>query len=316
MKKEILNIIEKYETIIVVRHVRPDPDAYGSQVGLKTILQHNYPEKKVYADGTHDPSLTYLAIQDEVAPETYEGALVIVTDTGNTERIDSAHYEKAAFVLKIDHHPDVDQYGDYRYVDTSASSTSEIIYQLFELGEKEKGWTFPQEAARLLYAGIVGDTGRFLFPSTTNETFRVASELIRYEFDRSALYDAMYEVSRKVLKLEGYILQNFEMNEDGAAYIKVDRELLEQFDLTANETSQLVGSLGNVEGICAWVMFIEEESGWIRVRFRSKGPTINTIAAKYNGGGHRLASGAAIPSWDVAEEIIRDIQDVCRNVSI
>lgn len=315
MEKQLLETIERYDTIIIARHVRPDPDAYGSQVGLKMILAHNYPEKQIYAVGQHEESLSFLATQDDIAREAYKNALVIVTDTANTDRIDSPYYDEAAYLVKIDHHPNEEPYGDEVYVDTSASSTSELIYQLYEKGAKEKGWTFPPEAARLLYAGIVGDTGRFLFPSTTNETFRVAGELIRYPFDRSALYDAMYEMSRKLLQLQGYLYQHFVMDENGAAYVKVDRTILERFGVTANETSQLVGALGHVKGICAWAMFVEESDSYIRVRLRSKGPTINTIAAKYNGGGHRLASGASIHRWEEADAVIQDIQTVCQQYS-
>src|SRR4051812_48254428 len=92
MKRQIIDTIEKYDKIIIHRHVRPDPDAYGSQMGLKELIQANYPKKQVYAAGAHDESLTYLARPDRVDKALYEGALVIVTDTGNTERIDGEFY--------------------------------------------------------------------------------------------------------------------------------------------------------------------------------------------------------------------------------
>ena len=66
MKRQIIDTIEKYEKIIIHRHVRPDPDAYGSQMGLKELIQANYPDKEVYAAGTHEESLTYLARPDQV----------------------------------------------------------------------------------------------------------------------------------------------------------------------------------------------------------------------------------------------------------
>ena len=310
MKRQIIDTIEQFDKIIIHRHVRPDPDAYGSQFGLKEIILANYPNKEVYAAGVHEESLTYLASPDAVERSLYKDALVIITDTGNTERIDGDFYKEGALVLKIDHHPNVDPYGDIRWVDTTASSTSEMITSLFEYGEGSNGWKMPNEAARLLFAGIVGDTGRFMYPSATVETFERASALIKYEFNREKLFAGMYEVDRKILHLQGYMYQNFSIDDNGAAYIKLDRETLDKFEVSPSETSQLVGSLGEVKGICAWVIFIEEVDQ-IRVRLRSKGPIINTLAAQYGGGGHPLAAGASVGTWEEADELIVNLKKMC-----
>lgn len=307
MKRQVIETIEQYEKIVILRHVRPDPDAYGSQMGLKELILKNYPDKIVYADGEHEPSLTYLGVPDEVTQEVYKDALIIITDTGNTERIDSSFYNEGAFILKIDHHPDVDQYGDIRWVDTSASSTSEMIVELFEYAN----WQMTNATARFLFAGIVGDTGRFMYPSTTVKTFQRASELLKYDFNREELFDGMYEIDRKVLDLQGYIFQNFVMDENGTAYIKINKETLEKFNVSSSESSQLVSALGNVKGICAWTMFIEEDD-LIRVRLRSKGPVIHKLAAEYGGGGHPLASGASVYSWEEADELIGKLKQLCR----
>ncbi|WP_042474664.1 DHH family phosphoesterase [Bacillus ndiopicus] len=312
MKRQIIDTIEQYNTIIIHRHVRPDPDAYGSQFGLKELIQANYPEKVVYAVGEHDPSLTFLAKPDSVSDEMFDGALVIVTDTANTERVDDGRYASGAMLIKIDHHPNDDSYGDLLWVDTSASSVSEMIYELYEEGRAYKEWIFPDAAARLLFAGIVGDTGRFLFSSSTVKTFETAAQLIQYNFNRNEVFDGMYEMEPHLLQLQGYFYQYFQMDENGAASLKITKDILEKYGVTASETSLLVGSLGNVKGICAWVIFIEE-GDTIRVRLRSKGPIINELAKKYNGGGHPLASGASASSWEETERIVEDLQELCRN---
>ncbi|HZG70519.1 MAG TPA: bifunctional oligoribonuclease/PAP phosphatase NrnA [Chondromyces sp.] len=310
MKTQILEKIKQYETIIVHRHVRPDPDAYGSQGGLVEILRTSFPEKKVYAVGKDEPSLLYLRQLDQIPDEAYDGALVIVCDTANSERICDTRYQLGKELIKIDHHPNEDPYGDLVWVDTSSSSTSEMIYD-FYLTCKDDGLKMSDEAARFLFAGIVGDTGRFLYPSTTNRTFEYAGKLIHYNFDRTELFNHMYETDANVLKLHGYIFQNFELLPSGAAAVKLTKEMLQKFQVTAPEASQLVSILGNVKGIVAWVFFIEEEDQ-IRVRLRSKGPVINGIARKYNGGGHPLAAGASIYSWEDAEKVIADVEELCR----
>ncbi|MCA0969824.1 bifunctional oligoribonuclease/PAP phosphatase NrnA [Halobacillus litoralis] len=310
-KQAIFNKIKQYDTIIIHRHVRPDPDAYGSQAGLAEIIQSNYPDKNVYITGEHDASLDFLVQMDEVPDSAFEGALVIVCDTANQARIDDQRYNQGSELIKIDHHPVVDEYGDIQWVDTNASSTCEMIYGLY-LHMKEEGTELSDQAARLIYAGIVGDTGRFLFPSTTTKTLSYASELVHYNFDRKLLYNELYKTPLHVAKLKGHILQNVSLDEAGSATIILSKEVLEEYGLTASETSQLVGILGDIEGILAWVFFVEEEES-IRVRLRSKGPVINKIAENHNGGGHPMAAGATAGSWEETKEIAEELRDVCKS---
>ncbi|MEK4759151.1 bifunctional oligoribonuclease/PAP phosphatase NrnA [Viridibacillus sp. FSL E2-0187] len=310
MKRQIIDTIKQYDTIIIHRHVRPDPDAYGSQMGLQAILQATYPEKTVYTTGEHEESLSFLGEPQVVADKEFENALVIVTDTANTERVDDQRYKQGKFLIKIDHHPNDDAYGDMLWVNTNASSCSEMIYDLFTEGRKVADWKMDSKAARFLFAGIVGDTGRFIYPSTTETTFNTVGELIKYNFDRTELFDGMYELSRELLHMQGYIFQNFVMDDNGAAYIKLTIKVLELFGVSASDTSLLVGSLGNVKGIKAWVIFVEE-ADQIRVRLRSKGPIINTLAKQYNGGGHPMASGATIYNWEESEEVISKLKELC-----
>lgn len=307
MKEKILETIRQYETIIVHRHVRPDPDAYGSQGGLVEVLKANFPEKKVYAVGKEEETLNFMRRLDIIPDETYQGALVIVCDTANQERIDDSRYSLGDKLIKIDHHPNEDPYGDIVWVDTTSSSCSELIYEF----AKELNLTVTDEAARLLYGGMVGDTGRFLYPSTNDRTFIYASELIHYNFSRTELYDKMYEQKANIVKLNGYVLQNFELRQNGVASMILSKELLQKYEARPSEASQLVSVLGNVEGLKAWVFFIEEDDQ-IRVRLRSKGHVINGVAKKYKGGGHPLAAGASIYSWDEVEDVVRDLEAICK----
>ncbi|MFR8882141.1 MAG: DHH family phosphoesterase, partial [Streptococcus agalactiae] len=151
--QQILDKIKEYDTIIIHRHMRPDPDALGSQIGLRDIIRHNFPKKKVLATGFDEPTLAWIAKMDQVTDQDYQGALVIVTDTANTPRIDDERYKKGDFLIKIDHHPNDEVYGDLSYVDTNASSASEIVTD-FALS---CDLLLSTSAARVLYNGIVGD---------------------------------------------------------------------------------------------------------------------------------------------------------------
>src|SRR5699024_1124620 len=150
-----------------------------------------------------------------------------------------------------------------------------------------------------------------LIPSTTNKTFRYASELIAYDFDRGSLYDGLYRISARIARLRGNILQQYKLFDSGLATIILTKDILEEHGVNPKDTGTVVGTLGDIEGVKVWVFFIEEPD-IIRVRIRSKGPVINEVAATYNGGGHPLASGASVYSWDEVDQVIQDLQVVCQ----
>ncbi|SES35820.1 DHH family phosphoesterase [Salipaludibacillus aurantiacus] len=310
MKQDILNKIKLWDSIIIHRHVRPDPDAIGSQAGLKALIKSLYPDKKVYLAGEEESSLAFLASMDKIEDSLFAKSLVIICDTANTARIDDERYRNGAETIKIDHHPNVDPYGNLMWVDPSASSTSEMIFELFEEAEKE-GFVMDKEMARLLYAGIVADTGRFRFPNTTEKTFFAAGRLIEAEFSRPELYDYLYETSLSLLRLEGYVLSEVKITPAGAGYVYLTKDILDKYKVTSKEAASIVNSFSTLKGLKAWVFFVEEEDV-IRVRLRSKGPEIHELAARYNGGGHPMASGASLSDWSETEKVLSELEDLCR----
>ncbi|MGT2833703.1 DHH family phosphoesterase [Streptococcus halotolerans] len=304
MFQDILSTIKNYQTIIIHRHQRPDPDALGSQLGLREILRYNFPEKTVLATGFNEPSLSWMAKMDEVTDDTYTGALVIVTDTANQPRVDDNRYHQGEFLIKIDHHPDEDTYGDISYVDSDASSASEIITE-FAL---ETHLQLTAEAARLLYAGIVGDTGRFLYPATTAKTMRIAAELRAFDVDFAGMARQMDSFPLKIAKLQGYVLDHLDISENGAARVTLTQEILKAFDVTEAESSAIVGTPGKIDSVQSWAIFVQQADGQsYRVRMRSKTVIINTIAQKHDGGGHPLASGANSYSLEENDQIFQEM---------
>lgn len=304
--QQILDKIKEYDTIIIHRHMRPDPDALGSQIGLRDIIRHNFPKKKVLATGFDEPTLAWIAKMDQVTDQDYQGALVIVTDTANTPRIDDERYKKGDFLIKIDHHPNDEVYGDLSYVDTNASSASEIVTD-FALS---CDLLLSTSAARVLYNGIVGDTGRFLYPATTSKTLKIASKLREFDFDFSAMARQMDSFTFKIAKLQGFIFEQLEIDKNGAACVTLTQEDLKRFDVTDAETAAIVGIPGKIDIVESWAIFVEQSDGHYRVRLRSKSHIINEIAKRHNGGGHPLASGANSYSLEENQAIYQEIQEV------
>ncbi|MER0123963.1 bifunctional oligoribonuclease/PAP phosphatase NrnA [Streptococcus sp. ZJ93] len=311
MLEKILEKIKEYQTIVIHRHMRPDPDALGSQVGLQRVLQKNFPEKTVKITGYTEPNLAWLAQMEAVADEDYQGALVIVTDTANQARIDDKRYDQGDFLIKIDHHPNDEVYGDLSWVNTSASSCSEMIAQLaFDMGLE-----LDADIAYLLYAGIIGDTGRFLYPATSAKTFEIVAKLRQYEFDFAGLSRQMESVDYSVAKLIGYVYDHLEVDENGAARVLLSQNLLRKFGIGDADTSFIVGVPGRVNTVKSWGIFVEQPDGSYRVRLRSKFLPINEIAKRHHGGGHPLASGANSYSIEENEQIYQELKQVAADAS-
>ena len=169
------------------------------------------------------------------------------------------------------------------------------------------------KAARLLYAGIVGDTGRFLYPATTAKTLRIASFLREFDFDATLLNRQISQISLSVSKLVGYVYQNLEIDENGAAYCYLSQAVLQEYQVDDAKTAHLVPLPGEIEQVQAWALFVEQPEGYYRVRLRSKTEPINEIAKRHHGGGHPLASGANAYSLEEAQEIYQEIKDVLKN---
>lgn len=308
--KDILEKIKAYQTIIIHRHQRPDPDAIGSQVGLAEILRASFPDKQVYQAGGPVEGLEFLAEMDDVADEMYQNALVIVTDTANSPRISDDRYKLGAELIKIDHHPNDEPYGDLVWVNPKASSCSEIITDFYEMNQTEL--TMTDNAARLLYAGIIGDTGRFLYPSTTPHTLTVAAKLMTYAFNAAELNRELEQIPMSVAKLAGYVYQNIEVDQHGAAIVRLPQALLNQYGIVDSETAAIVSLPGVIDEVVAWGIFVEQPEGYYRVRLRSKGPVINELAKRHHGGGHPLASGANAKNLDEVSDIYKEIQQLCK----
>lgn len=286
--------------------MRPDPDAIGSQVGLRELIKRNFPDKIVKATGGDEPTLTWLATMDQVSDNDYAKALVICVDTANTARVDDERFADGDYLIKIDHHPNDETYGDLVWVDTSASSASEMVAR-FAL---EQNLKLDAYTAKLLYTGIVGDTGRFLYPATSAETFRIASELRQFDFDFAALARQLDSMSYKVARLQGYVYDQLEVDETGAARIVLTQEVLQRLGVTDAETSAIVSAPGRIDTVKAWAVFVEQPEGHYRVRLRSKFMPINEIAKRHEGGGHPLASGANAYSVEENETIYQELKQL------
>ena len=308
--KKIYKMIKKYNTIVLARHIGPDPDALGSTLGLKEIIKYTFPSKSVYAIGAPASKHRYFGTLDE-CPNNTKDALLIVLDTPNINRIDGANINEFAEVIKIDHHPFVEKFGNIELVDATSSSACQLVMELvFNTRLK-----LNQQAAEKLYMGLIGDTNRFLYSYTTTKTFDLVSRLIKEtKIDFTNLYENMYIKSLKEVRFQSYVITNLTVTENGFGYIKLDQELLDKLEIDVATATNAVNGLSYINEIYVWAIFAyDKQNENIRVSIRSRGPVINDVATHFNGGGHKYASGARISDFQVADDFIKELDEVCSN---
>ena len=310
----ILSAIKRYDRIAIFRHSMPDFDALGTQMGLATWLKDNFPEKEIHVLGDNHVTFTprLYPEMDRLSEEWFtKPFLAIIVDTANKSRISDPRWKKAKFKIKIDHHPEVEKYGKIQVVRTDACAAAEIVTAI--LLSFKGNYVMSKEAASYLYSGLAGDSGRFQYSSTSENSFITASLLVAAGIDLSDVYNRMYQKKIDDLKVTAYILNHFNVSEHGIAYYVLDANIQKELNITTERGKENVNLFSNIEGINAWCSITEDpkDNCW-RVSIRSKAKAINGVAAKWEGGGHAQASGAKINNLGQLPEFIDDLDKLFR----
>lgn len=302
-------LIEQYEKIMIFAHRSPDFDAFGSQFGLGSFLKKHYPQKDIKIVGETNAMYNggLYPLMDEVNENWFSAPfLALIIDTGNLDRVSDGRYKKAHKIVKIDHHPDVEPFGDLSLVDTKAVAVSEILTVLFLGTNKE----IPLESSNYLFSGIVGDSGRFKYASTTALSFSVAEQLINNGVNINEVYNELYAVTLQDLATNAYILNNYKITPNGFAYYLIDNATLEKLGISVERGKESVNIFSGVIGVKAWAAITEDKANnYYRVSIRSAKKPINHIAAKWNGGGHVQASGATIYHYEDIAVFVNEMDE-------
>lgn len=306
MFEQIRACIESYDTIIIHRHKNPDGDAIGSQVGLKHILRENFPEKTILTVGDAAGRYAFMedSTMDEVADETYKNALAIILDTSAKALISDERYLLAAKTARIDHHIFCEEIAEIEVTDTSFESCCGLITAF----AKECGLRLTPAAAKALYTGMITDSGRFRYDSTSSKTFLNAAFLMEQKFNTNDIFRNLYADDFAFIRLRAQFVLKIQFADNKkVAYIYTTREEAEGYGFDNFTISRgMVNVMGEIRGVDVWVNFTETENG-VLAEIRSGTYNINPIARKYGGGGHEKASGATLKDRAEAMSMLNDL---------
>lgn len=303
--KQIAKKIKEYKEIVIARHIGPDPDALASEIALRDSIKLTYPKKNVYAVGNSVSKFKYFGELDRIDDNKLNKPLLIVLDVPNKSRIDGINYNNYDCVIRIDHHPSVEDIANIELVNEHASSTCELITELI-YNSKLK---INKDIASNLFLGIVADSDRFLLSYTTPKTFKLVTKLIEdYKLDIGSLYKNLYIRPINEVKFQSYIALNMTITENNFGYIKLNKKIIDEFNVDSSAASNMVNNFNFIKELYCWAFSSYDEKNNIhKINIRSRGPIINDVAQKYNGGGHIFASGARIQNEEDVDNLFKEL---------
>jgi phosphoesterase RecJ-like protein len=307
--------IRSGERFLVTTHENPDGDALGSMLALKLALdQLGKDATMVLAGDAPLPAeysfMTLEGLQRRVPDDASERILIAV-DCANESRIgpDPEVLQLSPLVLDIDPHHDNTRFGDVNVIDAQASSTGELLRDLF----RELDVELTPAIAEPLYIALVTDTGRFQYSNTTPKSLRLAAELVESGADLHRIFQGVYEsVQFAKLKLLARALQRAQVYEGGRLVVSyLLRDDFQEVGAAEPYSEGIIDYLRAVEGADMAVLIREppRSGGPLRrvsLRASHDELDVSAIARKSDGGGHRQAAGFS------SEASIEEITDFVR----
>ena len=304
--------LDAASNVALACHVNPDPDALGSMLGLAAYLDGR--GKRVICSWGNQPLVRprWLSVLDGagylVEPKDFpeKPDVFVCLDTASPDRLGllAANAERASEVIVIDHHRTNPGFGTIVVLDPAASSTAELVFRLVE----RMGGGLSDAAAACLYAGVVADTGRFMYEATTPETLGVAAELRRHDFDHARLSQALFEDgSLGSLRVTGIALDRLEHVPDAnLVWTYVLQTDLARSGISMGDTDDLIDLVRMAREADVSCVIKQQRDGRFKVSLRSRGATdVGAISQAFGGGGHRLAAGYTSQSG--VEETVRPL---------
>jgi phosphoesterase RecJ-like protein len=296
----VADALRSHDRFLLVTHENPDGDALGSLLATKLALDSLGKDSEMYLYGDAPLPREYgfmplEGIRRELPDDAAERVLVAL-DCANESRMGPVPQllEEASLTLDIDHHHDNSRFGDHNLVVGDASSTGEVLRDVFA----ELDVVLTPEIAEALYIAVVTDTGRFQYTNTTPKALRLAAELVEAGADVHRVFQGVYEsVEFAKLKLLARALERAQVYEGGRLVVS---------HLLRSDFTELNAAEAYSEGIIDYLRAVEgaEMAALIREPPRRDGPTrrvslrasndeldVSAIARKSNGGGHRQAAG-------------------------
>lgn len=316
--KELSELLDSADNILIISHINPDGDAIGSQLALYHYLASKGKKAGMMCPNNLQEFLKWMDGSDKINVFTrkrkkcitlIESAdLILMMDFNQPNRLGEAEeyvIRSTATKVIIDHHLEPMEFADLIISDPASCSTSELVHEMVTI--MNGGPFLNKSYSEDIYVGIITDTGNFEHGSYTGRTLRIIAGLLESGIDKDLLLNIIYNnFSADRMRLMGLALKERMTVLSGyrTAYISLTKKDLADFNHVKGDTEGFVNLPLSIKGINFSVLFIEKDN-FVKLSFRSKGKfPVNEFASKYfAGGGHRNASGGEF--YDTLENTIK-----------
>lgn len=315
--REIAEAIKEADSVIILPHINPDPDAMGSVYAISYALERAGKKCRVVAENeVPDYFNDYTDGTFEVFDENkqYHADLCLCVDCGDLGRVAKreAIFKSVKKVASIDHHHTNTMFAEINYVEGDAPAAAVIIYKLFEY----MGIEIDTYIAKHLYAAICGDTGNFKYSNVNPETFIIASKLIEYDIEHWKISKAIFDTEDITsMKVKGMLTNSIETYCNGLiSVVYITKAALEACGACDDDVTDIVDVARRVRG-CEVAVSLKETDCGIKVSLRANEVAdVSAIAELYGGGGHVKASGFVAENMDIKDLMEKLVCDISKQL--
>ena len=320
MFNEVIEVINSCSTFLITAHARPDGDALGSELAMYHMLRGMGKDAVVYNQDKTPAVYEFLPGSKNIIhslDSVNRFDAVFVLDCSDIERVGDEKDKIGSIkkIINIDHHASIGTFSEILLVDSTASSTGEIIHRLL----KNMGVTITKDIATNIYTAIMTDTGSFCYSNTGIDTFRVAADLVEKGANSRDIAQNIYETKPVLqIRLMGKALDTLEFYEGGrVSSIYVTQEILRREGALPEHTEGFVDIVRSIEGVEIAIFYYEASKNRFKISLRSKGTIdVEKIAGRLGGGGHVNASACRVEGdiKTVKGKVLGAIRLVCNTL--
>jgi bifunctional oligoribonuclease and PAP phosphatase NrnA len=321
--EKIANIIDKNHKFLIITHDFPDGDCLGSQIALYDLLINLKKDVGMICTSGVPYQYSFLPYSGLIKKGFAElsvncidrECICFCLDSADEKRFSleiNTLREKTGTLINIDHHLGNSMYGDINFVNSSKSATAEMVYEFISRHYRKY---FNYNIAVGLYTGILTDTGKFQYENTTNDVHKIISNLLGYGVVPSTIYSYIYENEPfERFGLIDIVLQRVKVSESKKLiYSYVLQKDFEKLGLPFSANDGIIELLRTTAGIkiAALIKQVGIRNFKVSLRSSDRNYSVVDIAAKFGGGGHRLAG--AYSQDGTLKDIIRKLEDAVTN---